>query len=147
MNRLQRIISRLLRSYRKPALAAPPQKNEPPLLEAILAVQNAYKDALDQESALGSRHRLDSFYTSSRGHNIGKDELIAVLRARELVLTPTDAERDNAVLYVNRLLADLEVIKQVYRNSEEDPEGYGIGTLHSLSRALAPFGKEAGLPS
>ena len=144
MNRLRRMMDRLLKRDRK---ADSPPRSEPieqTLPSSILAIQSAYKTALDEESALGSRHRMDSFYTSSRGHNIGKDELIAVIRARELVLTPTEAERADTVLYTNRLLADLEVIKQTYRVSEEDPEGYGIGTLHSLSRALASFGKAAG---
>lgn len=141
MDFLRSILDRLFRRGRKSDDAVPPVQVARPLPPAILAVQDAYKVALDQESALGSQHRLDSYYTTSRGHNIGKDELIAVLRAQTLDLMPTEAEHDDVVLYANRLLADLEIIKQNYRTSEEDPEGYGIGTLHSLSRALVPFAK------
>ena len=43
--------------------------------------------------------------------------------------------------YAHRLIGDLEAIKAEYRMSEDDPDGYGIGTLHSISRKLEAFAR------
>jgi hypothetical protein len=80
----------------------------------------------------------DPYFTSD-GHDVGRDETVAILYAQRIDLTPTASELADSALYADRLLSDLEAIKRDYRSSEDDPEGYGIGTLHSLSRALAPF--------
>ena len=65
--------------------------------------------------------------------------MVAVTYAERIVLTPSVAERGDPAAYTRRLLDDLEAIKADYRISEDDPDGYGIGSLHSISRKLESF--------
>lgn len=111
---------------------------DPVLPAEIIEIQSAWGSAVDAESALAYRHTSDPYFTSD-GHDVGRDETVAILYAQRIDLTPTASELADSALYADRLLSDLEAIKRDYRSSEDDPEGYGIGTLHSLSRALAPF--------
>lgn len=112
--------------------------------QAIADIQNAFRAAIDQETIVASNHISDSYYTSSRGRNVGRDEMMAVVFAKKLALTPSVTEVADPLQYAKRLIADLEVIKSDYRASEDDPDGFGIGTLHGISRALEPFIKGAG---
>jgi len=107
--------------------------------QIIAEIQELYRTAVGAETALAFDHKSDPYYTSSRGHNVGRDEMMAVIYAEKIVLTPSAAEFSDPLLYVNRLVADIEVIKADYRVAEDDPDGYGIGTLHSISRKLEPF--------
>lgn len=107
--------------------------------DIIAEIQNHYRAAIAEEAALASAHRTDPYYTSSRGHNVGQDEMVAVIYAEKIVLTPSAGERGDSAAYARRLLDDLEAIKADYRTSEDDPDGYGIGSLHSISRKLEPF--------
>lgn len=109
----------------------------------IADIQALYRKAIAEETALASGHISDPYYTSSRGHNVGRDEMVAVIYAEKIVLTPGAAELGDPVLYANRLIGDLEAIKADYRISEDDPDGFGIGTLHSISRKLEPFTRGA----
>jgi hypothetical protein len=111
--------------------------------QSIADIQALYRTAIAEETALASGHMSDPYYTSSRGHNVGRDEMVAVIYAEKIVLTPGAAELGDPVLYANRLIGDLEAIKADYRISEDDPDGYGIGTLHSISRKLEPFTRGA----
>ena len=107
--------------------------------QLIAEIQEQYRKAIAEETALAYGHRSDPHYTSSRGHNVGQDEMVAVVYAEKIVLTPTAAELGDPVSYANRLIDDIEAIKADYRKSEDDPDGYGIGTLHSISRKLEAF--------
>lgn len=107
----------------------------------IAEIQQHYRKAIAEETALAHGHQSDPYYTSSRGHNVGHDEMVAVVHAEKIALAPSAAELGDPVSYANRLIADLEAIKADYRISEEDPDGYGIGTLHSISRKLEPFAR------
>ena len=105
----------------------------------IAEIQDHYRKAIAEETALACAHQSDPYYTSSRGHNVGHDEMVAVIYAEKIVLTPSAAESGDPVSYANRLIDDLEAIKADYRISEDDPDGYGVGTLHSISRKLEAF--------
>ena len=109
--------------------------------QLIAEIQDQYREALAEETALARAHQSDSYYTSSRGHNVGHDELVAVVYAEKIALAPSAAESGDPVGYANRLLGDLEAIKADYRIAEDDPDGYGIGTLHSISRKLEAFAR------
>ena len=107
----------------------------------IAAIREQYREALDQETALACAHRSDPHYTSARGRNVGQDEMVAVIYAEKITLTPSAAESGDPAAYARRLLDDLEAIKAEYRIAEDDPDGYGIGTLHSISRKLEPYAR------
>ncbi|QWG23537.1 hypothetical protein KMZ93_00860 [Bradyrhizobium sediminis] len=107
----------------------------------IAEIQDQFREALAEETALACAHQSDSYYTSSRGHNIGHDEMVAVVYAEKIALAPSAAESGDPVSYAHRLLGDLEAIKAEYRIAEDDPDGYGIGTLHSISRKLEAFAR------
>lgn len=109
--------------------------------QRIIEIQDLYRKAIAEETALAYAHQSDSYYTSSRGHNVGHDEMVAVIYAEKIVLTPSAAESGDPVSYAHRLIDDLEAIKADYRISEDDPDGYGIGTLHSISRKLEAFSR------
>ena len=134
MDRLKSLLKRLA-PYRSPPVAAGNLALSPEIIE----IQNAWCRAVDAESALAYRHICDPYYTSSNGHDVGRDETVAILYAQRIDLTPKASELADSARYADRLLIDLETIKRDYRSSEDDPAGYGIGTLHSLSRALTPF--------
>lgn len=104
---------------------------------SIASIREHFRSALDEESKLAHAHRSDSYYTSSRGRNVGEDEQIAVRYAREIDLQPSADESGDPGRYAARLLGDLESLKAKFRVSEEDPEGYGIGTLHTISRKVS----------
>ncbi|QWG13345.1 hypothetical protein KMZ29_00910 [Bradyrhizobium sediminis] len=109
--------------------------------QLIAEIQDQFREALAEETALARAHQSDSYYTSARGHNVGHDEMVAVVYAEKIVLAPSAAESGDPVSYANRLLGDLEAIKADYRIVEDDPDGYGIGTLHSISRKLEAFAR------
>jgi hypothetical protein len=109
----------------------------------VESVRQFYRDALNAESDLAFKHRSDSYYTSN-GRNISQDEFAAVVYAGKIDLTPSAGESGDARKYAARLLADLEIIKADFRASEEDPDGFGIGTLHTISRKLAAFAEKLG---
>jgi len=102
----------------------------------IQFVDRAFSRILDHELAAGHAHVNDSRYTDSSLHNIGKDELAAVACARALNLHPSDGEMDEYDRYVDRVLGDLERMKDRFRLEQDDPHGYGIATLHGISRKL-----------
>lgn len=112
---------------------------DPANQRAIAEIQDEFRKAIEHETAVAFKHQSDAYYTDSRGHNVGGDEMTAVIFAGRLVLTPGAAELADPLLYATRLMADLESIKGAYRVSQDDPEGYGIGTLHGFSRVLEPF--------
>lgn len=109
--------------------------------QRIAEIQDHFRQALAEETALAYGRQTDPYYASLRGHNVGQDEMMAVIYAEKIVLAPSGAESGDPVSYANRLLGDLEAIKAEYRISEDDPDGYGIGTLHSISRKLESFGR------
>lgn len=102
-------------------------------------IQDYYRRVIAEETALAYRHKSDPYYTSLRGHNVGDDEMVAVIYAGKITLTPSAAESGDPVLYARRLIDDLDAIKADYRMAEDDPDGYGIGTLHGISTKLARF--------
>lgn len=81
----------------------------------------------------------NSNFASLNGRNISRDERIALIYAKNILLEPESSELANPSTYAKRLLRDLENIKAKYRASEDDPDGFGIGTLHSISRAIEPY--------
>lgn len=105
----------------------------------IAEIQQHYRMAIAEQTALAFAHQSDPYYTSSRGRNVGQDEMVAVVYAEKIALTPSAAESGDPAAYARRLIDDLEAIKAEYRISEHDPDGYGIGTLHSISSKLEPF--------
>jgi hypothetical protein len=107
--------------------------------EVIAEIQVHYRAAIAEEAALALAHQSDPYYTSWRGHNVGQDEMVAVTYAEQIILTPSVAELGDPAAYTRRLLDNLEAIKADYRIAEDDPDGYGIGSLHSISRKLESF--------
>jgi hypothetical protein len=105
----------------------------------ILKIREAFEALLHEESATAHQHRSDSHFTNSRGRNVGRDEQLALHYARDIRLTPAPDEITDASLYLSRLLRELEAKKQSFRANEEDPEGFGIATLHGFSRTLEVF--------
>src|SRR5438445_13643832 len=110
-----------------------------PLVDQIRRLQQYYAAVLLEETSAAVTHRNDSYFTSSRGHNIGQDEILAIVYAEKINLKPTDEESRNVQQYARRILNDLENVKEKYRLNEDDPDGYGIGTLHSISSKLSLF--------
>lgn len=107
--------------------------------DQVSKIQQAFQDAILRESAAAEKHRSDPQFTTSRGWNLSHDEMLAVVYAQRLKLAPAPNEIDDPAQYLDRLLRELETQKQDFRASEEDPEGYGIATLHGLSRVLEEF--------
>lgn len=112
-----------------------PAASREPEHPAIAELQARYQAALATETALAFKHRSDPYW-SSGGHNIGDDELSAVEYAQGLDLVSAAVERGDPIRYGMGLLKDLESIKDRYRLNERDPDGYGIGTLHSIAREM-----------
>jgi hypothetical protein len=104
---------------------------------SVASIREHFRMALDEEARLAHAHRSDSYYTSSRGRNVGEDEQLAVRYAREIDLLPSADEAGDPGRYAARILRDLESLKAKFRISEEDPDGYGIGTLHTISRKIS----------
>ena len=107
--------------------------------DQIKRLQQHYAAVLLEETSAAVAHRNNSYFTSSRGHNIGQDEILAIVYAEKINLKPTDEESGNVQQYARRILDDLENVKEKYRLNEGDPDGYGIGTLHSISSKLSLF--------
>lgn len=107
--------------------------------DQIGRLQQYYAAVLIEETSGAVAHRNNSYFTSSRGHNIGQDEILAIVYAQNINLKPTDEESRNVQRYASRILNDLENVKEKYRLNEDDPDGYGIGTLHSISSKLSLF--------
>jgi hypothetical protein len=105
----------------------------------IRTLQEYYAAVLLEEASAAAAHRNDPYFTNSRGHNVGQDEILAIVYAREINLKPTEDESSNAGTYACRILRDLEKLKEKYRLNEVDPDGYGIATLHSISSKLLLF--------
>ena len=103
----------------------------------IAKIQQRYQAVLLEEAGIADAHLSNGTFMTSRGRNVGSDELIAVHYAGEIKLTPSADELTDAPQYLRRLLDDLEAIKSRFRVSEDDPEGFGIGTLHSISRKMS----------
>jgi hypothetical protein len=117
--------------------------NPPVQQDEIRQVRLAFEAALGIESKVAHEHRSSHYFTTSRGHNVGRDEQLALIYAQRLRLTPLPEEIDDCSAYLKRLLDELETEKRNFRASEEDPEGFGIATLHGLSRVLEGFAKRA----
>ena len=109
------------------------------LADQIRRLQQYFAAVLLEEASAAVAHRNDSYFTNSRGHNIGQDEILAIVYAENINLKPTDEESRNVQQYACRILNDLENVKEKYRLNEGDPDGYGIGTLHSISSKLSLF--------
>jgi hypothetical protein len=105
--------------------------------QAVLEIRERFEAALREEADLAQRHRADSYYTDlSTGHNVGADELIAAGYARRIDVRPSAHEEERPAAYLLRLLEDLENSKSAFEAAETDVDGYGIGTLHSLTQKL-----------
>lgn len=111
---------------------------------AVQEIKERFESAGREEADLAQRHKIDSYYTDSlTGHNIGDDELTAVGYVRRIELLPSAKEEGSPVAYLLRLLEDLENTKSAFRSLETDVDGYGIGTLHSLTQKLLDdFGEQ-----
>ena len=110
--------------------------------DKITEVRHAFESALGVESKVAHEHRSSHYFTTSRGHNVGRDEQLALTYAQQLRLAPLPEEINDCSVYLKRLLDELETQKRDFRASEEDPEGFGIATLHGLSRVLEAFAKQ-----
>jgi len=96
-------------------------------------LQKCFADILDDETRKANEH-LGNPYWSSSGHNIGQDELQALAFARRVDFHLLDSDEGHAKKYAERVLEALEACKPAFRDLAADPEGYGIGTLHEISR-------------
>lgn len=103
---------------------------------ALQRIRTVYAQILDDELSTSQAHRKDDRFSSSSGHNVGKDEYSAVQWARTLKLEPSNDEMKKYTRYISRILDDIEKIKEEFRLQEADPEGFGIATLHGISRKL-----------
>jgi hypothetical protein len=104
---------------------------------ALQRIRTAYAQILGGELSSSQAHRKDYRFSISSGHNLGEDEYSAVQWARTLKLKPSTDEMKDYEQYVNRVLGDIEKMKEQFRLQELDPEGFGIATLHGISRKLA----------
>jgi hypothetical protein len=107
--------------------------------DQVLKIQEAFRAALLNEGATAQRHQADIHFTTSRGRNLAEDEYLALHYALRLSLAPAESEVGDPEQYLLRLMRELEVQKDDFRRNEEDPEGFGIATLHGLSRVLEQF--------
>lgn len=81
-----------------------------------------------------TRYR-DAFFTNSQsGHNVGADELEALLHIRTIDRSQGWGERDRA--YLRRLQRAALAAKSHYVESAEDPDGYGAATFNEMLRWL-----------
>jgi hypothetical protein len=104
---------------------------------ALQRIRTAYAQILGIELSNSQAHKKDYRFSISSGHNVGEDEYLAVQWARALKLEPSPDEMKKYDRYVSRVVSDIEKIKEKFRLQEFDPEGYGIATLHEISRKLA----------
>jgi hypothetical protein len=109
------------------------------MADQIRRLQQYYIAVLREETSAAVAHRNDSYFTNSRGHNIGQDEILAIVYAENISLKPTDEESRNVQQYARRILNDLENVREKYRLNEDDADGSGVGTLHSISSKLSLF--------
>jgi hypothetical protein len=107
----------------------------PPLAHQVRA---KFKEALDEERVIAEAHMRDPRFKSplGSGPNVGHWELVAVRYASDIDLDPKPEDLDNVGSYVDRLLRELEEVKRRFRALEQDDDGFGIGTLHNLTRRL-----------
>lgn len=107
-------------------------------------IRGRFESALREEEELARRHQMDPYFTDmTTGRNVSADEFIATYYAKQIELQPTEDEKTDPDRYLRRLLSDLEQTKDKFRSSERDNDGYGIGTLHTLTtKLIGAFGEE-----
>jgi len=85
-------------------------------------------------------HMNNSYWTDSRtGHNVGKDELTAVLFMQVISKEPFWNSALVPDVFAEKLLRRLEEIGEKYRSENIDPDGYGIATIGTVARRLSDF--------
>ena len=84
---------------------------------------------------------VDHAYSRILGDGIAESDA-AVAYATELNLHPSDGEMDEYDRYVDRVLGDLERMKERFRREEADPHGYAMAMLDGISRKLTSVLRE-----
>ncbi|MDC2891501.1 hypothetical protein [Psychrosphaera algicola] len=97
-----------------------------------------FKELLNNAKDEALEHISNDYYKDHiTGHNVGYDELMAVNYLESIDLKPTDDEIKNIGSYTSRLLNELKLLTKKYQSVEEDPDGFGIGTLHSILKSFS----------
>ncbi|WP_372706271.1 hypothetical protein [Brevundimonas sp.] len=97
-----------------------------PRLVLIFARQRA-----DGEARLASSH-----WSSGGGCNVGRDVLEAKAIAQGLLVRLL-ARRPASKRPFSEMVEALDTLIDARRNSDGDPDGYGLGTLHEIQRDMA----------
>jgi hypothetical protein len=104
-----------------------------PQQSLIQQLQLRIAEILEDETRKANEHLADPYWSSS-GHNIGEDELQAVAFARRVDFKLLESDEGSPNKYADRVLEALEASKPAFRALAPDPDGYGIGTLHDITR-------------
>jgi hypothetical protein len=96
-------------------------------------LQLCIAEILGDETRKANEHLANPYWSSS-GHNIGQDELQAVAFARRVDFNLLESDEGSAEKYAERVQEALNTCKPDFRALADDPDGYGIGTLHDITR-------------
>ena len=103
-------------------------------------------EIIKDERKLAKEHLNDPYYTDMMtGHNIGEDEELAVKYAEIAFKAANDLEDKNQ--FINKFIGELLNQKNVFRRVCEDPDGFGIVTLHDVERRAKDKAGEFGINS
>ena len=81
-------------------------------------------------NASGQRH--NPYWTSSTGYNLKSWEVEGYSACRSLLYAAKPRALESAWSYADRLLKQLEALKNVYRESSADEDGGGVGAVGSV---------------
>lgn len=89
-----------------------------------------------RQSEDAARRLSDSYWTSDRGHNVGKDVYKAYSAALGAFLIVLD-HRPRSKTPLLHAIAAIEALKAPLRIEPADPDGYGLATLGEIQRDLS----------
>jgi hypothetical protein len=113
----------------KSATEVIPQTETPSILE----INSAIRIELARMMADGESKRRDPYWSSSYAHNVGNDIIEAT---RLATMTLNSLAQGDAIPAIQTALAELDNAMKTYRITENDPAGYGIGTLREFKQFL-----------
>ncbi len=107
-----------------------------------LDINEVILEIIENERKTAKDHLKDSYYTDMMtGHNIGKDEELAVKYA-EIALKSAHNLLYDQRQFVNKFIQELMNQQNIFRRVCEDPDGYGIATLNSVEQKTKNKAKE-----
>lgn len=99
---------------------------------------------LEEEKRLAKDHLSNPYYTDMMtGRNVGQDEQVAVWSAEGAYQIAVQTTSDSQ--FIDVFMKHLWDRITVYRKEADDPDGYGVGTLHSIVRKTKEAANELGI--